>query len=60
MTREEMEGLYLNNYKKDSEKGLILEVDLVYPRKLHNEHKDYPLAPGKREITEDMLSEYSK
>ena len=60
MTREEIEGLYLSNYKEDSEKGLILEVDLVYPRKLHNEHKDYPLAPWKREITEDMLSEYSK
>ena len=56
MTREEIEGLYLSNYKEDSEKGLILEVDLVYPRKLHNEHNDYPLASGKREMTEDMLS----
>ena len=60
MTREEIEGLDLSNYKEDSEKGLILEVDLMYPRKLHNEQNNYPIAPGKREITEDMLSEYSK
>ena len=44
MTREEIEGLYLSNYKEDSEKGLILEVDLVYPKELHNKHNDYSLA----------------
>ena len=37
---------------------MILEVDLEYPEGLHNLHNDYPLAPEKVKVTEDMLSEY--
>ena len=50
----------LDNYGKGKEKGLILEVDLEYPSELHKYLSDYPLAPEKMEITEDMLSGYSK
>ena len=39
--------------------GYILEVDLEYPSNLHFPHNDYPLAPEKMDITEDMLSPYS-
>jgi len=38
----------LNNWKSISSKegeGCILEVDLKYPKKLHDLHSDYPLAP---------------
>ena len=28
----------------------ILEVDLEYPKSLHNFHSDYPLAPEKIEV----------
>ena len=38
--------------------GLILEVDLEYPKELHDLHSGYPLAPEKMTITEDMLSWY--
>ena len=31
-------------------------VDLEYPDQLHNLHNDHPLAPGKLEITQNMLS----
>ena len=48
----------LENYGEDSEKGLILEVDLEYPEELHDLHNDYPLAPEKICITDDMLSDY--
>ena len=34
----------------------LLEVDLEYPDKLHELHKDYPLAPKKLAVSSDMLS----
>ena len=55
-----IDGLNLNQYKEDNEKGLILEVDLEYPKELHNLHNDYPLAPEKIKVTKDMLSDYSQ
>ena len=55
-----IEGLNLNQYTEDSEKGLILEVDLEYPKELHDLHNDYPLAPEKIKVTKDMLSDYSQ
>ena len=38
--------------------GYILEVDLNYYDKLHELHNDYPLAPEKLEISQNMLSKY--
>ena len=46
--------------KKDSEKGFILEVDLKYPKELHDLHNDYPLGPEKVKVTNKMLSKYCK
>ena len=60
MTQKQIDKIDLAKYKEDSEKGLILEVDLEYPEGLHNLHNDYPLAPEKVKVTEDMLSKYSK
>ena len=45
---------------KKSDVGYILEVDLKYPDKLHEFHNDYPLAPEKLTVTNDMLSKYCK
>ena len=45
---------------KKSDTGYILEVDLEYPIKLHKLHNDYPLAPEKLTITNDILSKYCK
>ena len=43
----------LNNWKKLSDNegtGCILEVDLEYPKELHDLHNDYPLAPELMEV----------
>ena len=47
----------LNKYTSNSLKGCVLEVDLEYPKALRELHNDYPLAPDKREIKREMLSE---
>ena len=38
--------------------GYILEVDLEYRGELHDLHNNYPLAPEKRETSQNMLSNY--
>ena len=46
--------------KPNSKKGWILEVDLEYPEELQDAHNDYPLAPEKKAINADQMSEYQK
>ena len=55
---EELNNIDLGKYKEDSNDGLILEVDLEYPKDLHELHNDYPLAPEKVKVSKDVLSEY--
>ena len=60
MTDKQINNIDLAKYYENSEKGLILEVDLEYPKELHNLHNDYPLAAERVCVTNDMLSEYCK
>ena len=39
--------------------GYFLEVDLEYPDELHEFHNDFPLAPEKLAVSNDM-SKYCK
>ena len=52
------EYINLDSYDENSDKGLILEVDLEYPKELHDLHNDYPLAPEKITVGKEMLSDY--
>ena len=48
----------LMNIKNNSSTGYIREVDLEYPKKLHDIHNDYPLAPKKINISKEWLSKH--
>ena len=48
----------MNKYTSNSSKGCAVEVDLEYPKELRELHNDYLLAPDKREIKKEMLSDY--
>ena len=50
----------LEDYHENSRKGIILEVDLEYPEDLHDLHNDYPCAPEKIVVTDDMLPDYCR
>ena len=41
---------FTKNYDEDSSKGYILEVEVEYPRKLHNLHSDLPFLPERIKI----------
>ena len=41
---------YIKNYNENDKKGYILEVDIKYPKKLHDLHSDLPFLPERMEI----------
>ena len=41
---------FIKNYNENSNKGYILEVDVKYPKKLHDLHTDLPFLPRRMKI----------
>ena len=53
---DEIDNLDIKTINSDGEICYILEADLDYPKHLHDNHSDYPLAVEKKIITEDQIS----
>ena len=60
LTEKQINKINLAQYNEDSNKGLLIEVDLEYPKELHDLHNDYPVAAERVCVNKDMLSEYCK
>ena len=41
---------FIRNFDKDCDKGYIFQVDVKYPKRLHNFHSNLPLLPERMKI----------
>ena len=41
---------FIKNYDENNDKGYILEVDVKYPKKIHDLHSDLPFLPKRMKI----------
>ena len=60
LTEKQINKINLAQYNEDSNKGLLIEVDLEYPKELHDLHNDYPLAAERVCVNNNILSKYCK
>ena len=42
--------VFIKSYNENNKKGYILEVDVTYPKKLHDLHSDLPFLPKRMKI----------
>ena len=48
--KSQIDEEFIKNYNENSSKGYILEVDVKYPKKLHDLHSDLPFLPKRMKI----------
>ena len=52
---QEVNRFNLDSISENSEIGYILDVDLKYPKEMHDLHIDYPFCPEKIEVSSNMF-----
>ena len=50
----------VRDWNENDDNPYKLEVDLEYPKELHDLHSDHPLAPENMNVKEEYLSEHQK
>ena len=60
LSQEEMNKIDFETLSPEDDIGYIVEVDLSYPDKIHDETADFPFCLEKMNIKEEMLSSYSQ
>ena len=50
LDNDEMNEEFIKNYNENDKEGYILEIDVKYPKKLHDLHSDLPFLPERMEI----------
>ena len=60
MTPEEFEKIDWRVQSEDQDVGYYIECDLEYPQEIHDDHNDYPLAPERIVLREEMISEHQR
>ena len=53
-------GKNLRHYVSSDRLGYVFQVDLHYPKHLHDSHDEFPMCAENKIVTQDMLSPYSK
>ena len=56
LNKKDINRICLNSIEENNSIGYILEVGIEYPSELHKMHNDYPLAPERLGISQNMLS----
>ena len=46
----EIDENFIKNYDEDSNVGYFIEVDIEYPKELHNKHSDLPFLPERMKV----------
>ena len=49
---------FIKNYNKETDEGYFLEVDVQYPKKVHELHNDLPFLPSRKEIKKSIKACY--
>ena len=49
-TSNKMNEDFVKNYNENNDKGYILEVDVKYPKRLHELHSDLPFLSERMEV----------